>query len=166
MNGTVGSPIPFIQLKDDQFVINEEARDFLHQFEDCVGVLAIVGKYRTGKSLFLNKVILNNTNLFKVSPTINSCTKGLWLSKKTIVSEHPDTPDMNILVIDTEGFGAMEETSNYNNKIILLALLLSSYFIYNSVGSIDEKSLNSLNMITNLAKDLQTKNMNSDKLED
>ena len=49
---------------------------------------------------------------------------------------------------------------------MLLALLLSSYFIYNSVGSIDEKSLNSLNVITNLAKDLQSKNMNNDHLED
>jgi hypothetical protein len=31
-------------------------------------------------------------------------------------------------------------------------MLLSSYFIYNSVGSIDENSLNNLNVIANLAK--------------
>ena len=86
------------------------------------------------------------------------------MSKKTIKSLHPDTPNMDILVIDTEGFGATEQTDNYNNKILLLALLLSSYFIYNSVGSIDEKSLNNLNIITNLAKDLQSKNMNNENL--
>jgi hypothetical protein len=36
-------------------------------------------------------------------------------------------------------------------------MLLSSFFIYNSVGSIDENSLNSLNVIINLAKEIQAK---------
>lgn len=58
----------------------------------------------------------------------------------------------------------MEESDAYNNKILLFALLLSSYFIYNSVGSIDEKSLNNLNVITNLAKELQQKNLGNDKI--
>ena len=44
---------------------------------------------------------------------------------------------MDVLVVDTEGFGATEETDAYNNKILLFAILLSSYFVYNSVGSID-----------------------------
>ena len=73
---------------------------------------------------------------------------------------------MDVLVIDSEGFGAMEETDAYNNRILLFALLLSSYFIYNSVGSIDEKSLNNLNVITNLAKELQSKNVGNDKIEE
>ena len=74
------------------------------------------------------------------------------MSRQMIKSQHPECPDMDTIVLDTEGFGAMEETDAYNNKIILFAMLLSSYFIYNSVGSIDEKSLNNLNTITNLAK--------------
>ena len=131
-----------------------------------MGVITIVGKYRTGKSLFLNKVLLNNNNSFKVCPTINSCTKGLWISRQVIKSECPDSEDMDVIVIDSEGFGAMEETEAYNNRILLFALLLSSYFIYNSVGTIDEKSLNNLNVITNLAKQLQSKNLANDKIED
>ena len=55
------------------------------------------------------------------------------------------------MIIDTEGFGAMEETDAYNNRILLFALLLSSYFVYNSVGSIDENSLNNISVIANLA---------------
>ena len=51
-------------------------------------MITIVGKYRTGKSLFLNKVLLNNSDSFKVCPTINSCTKGLWISRKIIKSEY------------------------------------------------------------------------------
>lgn len=36
-----------------------------------------------------------------------------------------------------------------------MAMLLSSYFIYNSVGSIDEKAIQSLSLIVNLSKLLQ-----------
>lgn len=36
-----------------------------------------------------------------------------------------------------------------------MALLLSSYFIYNSVGNIDEKAIQNLSLIINLSKLLQ-----------
>lgn len=73
---------------------------------------------------------------------------------------------MDILVIDTEGFGATEETDAYNNKILLFALLFSSYFVYNSVGSIDETSINNLTVIANLARDIESSNSKKDKLEE
>lgn len=60
-------------------------------------------------------------------------------------------------MIDTEGFGGMDENANHDSRIFLFSLLLSSYFIYNSNGSIDENALNTLNLIINLAKDIQTK---------
>lgn len=128
-----------------------------------LGVITIVGKYRTGKSLFLNKVLLKNGN-FKVSPTINSCTKGLWMCRQTLTSEGSQPCDL--LVVDTEGFGATEETDAYNNKILLFAILLSSYFIYNSVGSIDENSINNLNVIANLAREIQKSNSKDDKVDE
>lgn len=51
----------------------------------------------------------------------------------------------------------MDENTNHDSRIFLFSLLLSSFFIYNSVGSIDENALNTLNLIINLAKDIQTK---------
>jgi hypothetical protein len=36
-----------------------------------------------------------------------------------------------------------------------MSMLLSSYFIYNSVGSIDEKAIQSLSLVINLSKLLQ-----------
>ncbi len=62
--------------------------------------------------------------------------------------------DMDILIIDTEGFGGMDENVNHDTRIFLFSLLLSSYFIYNSVGNIDENSFNTLSLIINLAKDI------------
>lgn len=64
---------------------------------------------------------------------------------------------MSVLLIDTEGFGGIDEHQNHDTKIFLFALLLSSFFIYNSVGSIDENALNNLSLIVNLAKDIQFK---------
>ena len=41
------------------------------------------------------------------------------------------------MVMDTEGLGSLEEGEQTDTKIFLMAMLLSSYFIYNSMGSID-----------------------------
>ena len=70
------------------------------------------------------------------------------------------------MVLDSEGFGAPEETDKYNNKILLFAMLLSSYFIYNSVGSIDENSLNSLNVVSQLAREILKNNSKDEKIDD
>jgi hypothetical protein len=91
---------------------------------------------------------------FQVSPTINPCTKGLWIWKKVIYSEN----DVPTIVIDTEGLGAFDEDENHDAKIFLLALLLSSLIIYNSLGTIDENALNNLSLVINLSKKIQLKN--------
>ena len=52
-----------------------------------------------------------------------------------------------MLVIDSEGTGAFDEDQNHDTKIFLFALLLCSYFIYNSMGTIDENALQNLNLI-------------------
>ena len=44
---------------------------------------------------------------------------------------------METIIIDTEGFGGVDENANHDSRIFLFSLLLSSFFIYNSVGSID-----------------------------
>lgn len=48
----------------------------------------------------------------------------------------------------------MDENVNHDSRIFLFSLLLSSFFVYNSVGNIDENALNSLSLIINLAKDI------------
>ena len=60
--------------------------------------------------------------------------------------------------MDTEGLGSLEEGENSDTKVFLMALLLSSYFIYNSVGSIDENAIQSLSLIVNLSKKMQKGN--------
>ena len=54
---------------------------------------------------------------------------------------------MRVLLIDSEGIGAFDEDENHDTKIFLFALLLSSYFIYNSMGTIDENAISNLSLI-------------------
>lgn len=49
--------------------------------------------------------------------------------------------------MDTEGTGSTDQRENYDTQVFMLAMLLSSYFIYNSVGAIDEKAIQNLSLI-------------------
>ena len=64
---------------------------------------------------------------------------------------------MQVLVVDSEGIGAFDEDVNHDTKIFLLALLLCSTFIFNSMNTIDENAINSLSLIINLSQELQIK---------
>jgi hypothetical protein len=119
----------------------------LSSIHERVGVISVAGKYRTGKSFLLNRVIINRRNRgFGVGPTINPCTKGLWLWGDTLEGEYQGEK-LKVLLIDSEGIGAFDEDENHDSKIFLLALLLSSYFIYNSMGTIDENAISNLSLI-------------------
>lgn len=122
-----------------------------------MGIVAVAGMYRTGKSYLLNRMILNRSSGFGVGPTINPCTKGLWIWKTPIPGTTPDGESIDVLVIDSEGLGALDEDSNHDVRIFSLAILLSSFFIYNSVGSIDEQALQNLSLVINLTKHIHLK---------
>ena len=62
----------------------------------------------------------------------------------------PDGDPIKILVLDTEGLGATDEEQNHDVRIFSLAILLASFFIYNSQQSIDETKLNDLSLVINL----------------
>lgn len=64
----------------EKYLVTPEAREFLGRVTQKVGVIAVAGKYRTGKSFLLNRVIIDTrSGGFGVGPTINPCTKGLWV---------------------------------------------------------------------------------------
>ena len=103
-------------------------------------------------------MLLNRQKGFSVGPTINPCTKGLWIWSKPIFGEDSSGKPLPVLLIDTEGFGALDTDQNHDIRIFTLAILLSSYFLYNSVGGIDESALQNLNFVINLSKFIKLKN--------
>lgn len=117
--------------------------------------------YRTGKSYLLNRMLLNREKGFSVGPTVNPCTKGLWIWSKPIYGVDDNGKRLPLLLIDTEGFGAFDEDTNHDIRIFTLAILLCSYFVYNSLGSIDENAIQSLSFVINLSKHIQLKANNN-----
>ena len=159
--------IPFVTFENGKFVINEEAKKLLSQkSNDNLGIISLVGKYRTGKSFLLNRVILErNKNLgFGVAPTIRPCTKGIWIWSDPLIINNVHNPGpFPAYLIDTEGLGAYDEEINHDSKIFLIAVLISSLFIYNSFGAIDENQVSNLSFVLDLSKTIKIKSV---QLED
>ena len=159
-----GIAIPLILHQEREgFKVTPEGLAFLESIDKKIGVISVAGKYRTGKSYLLNKIILGiSSNGFGVGPTINPCTKGIWIYNKAIDIKTSDGDDISLLILDSEGLGAFDEDANHDTRIFMLAVLLSSFFIYNSVGSIDENALNNISLIINLTKNLQIRASDSE----
>ena len=159
-----GKAIPMINYDSslNRFIINPEAESFLRSLQSPLGIISVAGMYRTGKSYLLNRMLLNQSSGFDVGPSINPCTKGLWMWNKTISAHTPEGQSINCIIIDTEGIGATDEDHNHDNKIMTLAILLSSYFIFNSLGTIDENAIQNLSFIVNITKNIQMKNSSHD----
>lgn len=89
--------------------------------------------------------------------SVNSCTKGIWIWGKPIDATTPEGDPIKVLVIDTEGLGAFDKDQIHDSRIFSLSILLSSYFMYNSKGTIDSDALQNLNLVVNLTKHIQIK---------
>lgn len=82
---------------------------------------------------------------FKVSSSTNACTKGLWIWTKPVYNDRENT---NIFFIDCEGLSSVDSNQSMDHRLFSLTVLISSYFIYNQIGAIDENSISSLSIIT------------------
>ena len=131
MDVAEGIAIPLILHQEREgFKITPEGLALLNSIDKKIGVISVAGKYRTGKSYLLNKIILNlKSPGFGVGPSINPCTKGIWVYNKPIDYKTADGDEIALLILDSEGLGAFDEDANHDTKIFMLAVLLSSYFI-------------------------------------
>ena len=140
-------PINLIKFNKNNFELNKSALDILRSIKDQIIVVSIVGKARTGKSYLMNLLLNTNNNInknkgFKVASSINSCTRGIWLWSTP--RQKPNS-SAKIIFIDSEGTNSVDiSTKTYDTKIFALIILLSSLFIYNTNGNIDETSISEL----------------------
>ena len=167
---TSSKAIPFILYQNGKFIIQEKAKQILClKSNENIGIISLVGKYRTGKSFLLNRVLLNmrNNSGFEVGPSVKPCTKGIWLWSEPLIIQNNHSPSpFPCFLIDTEGLEAYDEEVNHDTKIFLISVLISSLFIYNSFGAIDETALNTLSFILNLSKFIKIKSVNKEDNED
>eukprot|EP00079_Xenopus_tropicalis_P012324 XP_002939179.2 PREDICTED: guanylate-binding protein 1-like [Xenopus tropicalis] len=147
-------PICLIGNKEgEDLIVNQEALQILLEITQPVVVVAIVGKYRTGKSYLMNK-LAGGKNGFALGSTVQSKTKGIWMW----CVPHPIKQGHTLVLLDTEGLGDVEKGDSKNDAwIFSLAILLSSTLVYNSMGTIDQQAMDNLHYVTELTERIKVK---------
>lgn len=148
----MSEPLCLIENNNGHLVVNPEALKILSAVTQPLDVVAIVGLYRTGKSYIMNKLAQKKKG-FSIGSTIQSHTKGIWMW----CMPHPEKPNHTLVLLDTEGLGDIEKGDNKNDtQIFVLAMLLSSTFVYNTMNKIDQQALDLLYYVTEVSDLLRT----------
>ncbi|KAK1364872.1 Guanylate-binding protein like [Heracleum sosnowskyi] len=142
--------------ENGKFKMDPEAVAVLQLLKEPVGVVSVCGRARQGKSFILNQ-LLGRSSGFQVASTHRPCTKGLWLWSTPLRRTALDGTVYNLLLLDSEGIDAYDQTGTYSTQIFSLAVLLSSMFIYNQIGGIDEASLDRLSLVTEMSKRIRVR---------
>ncbi|XP_054576734.1 guanylate-binding protein 1 [Eptesicus fuscus] len=156
-------PVCLIENTSTQLVVNPQALKILSAIMQPVVVVAIVGLYRTGKSYLMNK-LAGQKNGFSLGSKVQSHTKGIWMW----CVRHPKKPNYTLVLLDTKGLGDVEKGDNQNDSwIFALAILLSSTFVYNSMGTINQQAMDELHYVTELTDKIRAKSsLDANEVED
>ncbi|WOK97262.1 guanylate-binding protein 2-like [Canna indica] len=146
------------------FRMDPEAVATLQLVKGPIGVVAVCGRARQGKSYILNQ-LLGRSSGFQVASTQRPCTKGLWMWSAPLRRTALDGTEYNLLLLDSEGIDAYDQTGTYSIQIFSLAVLLSSLFIYNQMGGIDEAALDRLSLVTEMTRHIRVRSTGTTKSE-
>lgn len=145
---TLNSVIPseslqLARITDDGIELCADTLTYLKKIKEKIGIVSIGGPARTGKSLLMN--LLTKQNTFEVGSRVQACTQGIWITPL-------QTQEKLILLIDSEGCKSVEKSGSFDAKLFALLILISSVFVYNSKGVIDEQSISQLALATHLSE--------------
>jgi hypothetical protein len=142
---------PLIAFVDGQYRVDEETAMWLSQRTKPFSVLACAGKFRTGKSFLLNRLLNRPAGKgFGVGETVQACTRGIWLCTEMMSNGSND-----VLVLDTEGIDALDAESQHDVRIFAIAVLICSAFAYNSMSHLDEAAVQTLSLMTKISQSLE-----------
>jgi len=162
METSPGQPIPFIEIHENEddknhvLVINPYAINILQEMRDKkIAVLVVSGTPSSGKSLLANRLI-DREEGFTLGTFSQKGTDGIWLWSE-LIKLNPEH-DFETLVLDMEGIDLSnwdtlsENDKNLKMKLLTLALLLSSMFLYNSIGPVTDKAFQDISLISKIHK--------------
>lgn len=134
--------------EEGRYRVHEATAEWLETVHDSFAVLSCAGKFRTGKSFLLNKLVnMPAKSGFGVGETVQACTRGIWASSMFM----KDTNGADVLVLDTEGIDAMDASTDHDVRIVAIAVLISTAFVYNSNSHLDESAIQALSLMTRVA---------------
>jgi hypothetical protein len=156
-------PFQLIRAEKDTFEVSPEGYKYFAErlVDRRVIVITVCGLYRTGKSYLLNLLsgrigpsvpAAATQSLFRTSGNVSACTSGIWVwGSSRAAADQPV-----YILVDCEGSGNTSNSRDRDARLFAVAMLMSSYFLYNSRGVIDEHSLSSLSLVTSLATSVQS----------
>ncbi|XP_054855174.1 guanylate-binding protein 1-like isoform X2 [Eublepharis macularius] len=107
--------------------------------------------------------LIENNPGFSLGATVQANTKGIWMWCRP----HPRKPGHTLVLLDTEGLGDVEKSNVENDSwVFALSILLSSTFVYNSMGTIDQFALEKLHYVTELTEHIKVKASGGQNLEE
>src|SRR5579871_5170611 len=110
--------------------------------------------------------MLGRQKAFALGPTVHPCTFGIWMWDTPFVlpsgSDGKAASDTYYILLDTEGLAAPDASPEWDAKIFILSLLLSSYFIYNTMGKINRDAIQKLSLMATLTEKIQVDQNSSD----
>ncbi|CAF1022417.1 unnamed protein product [Brachionus calyciflorus] len=140
------------QYKNGKLVLDKNGLTIIENIKEPVGVIVTIGKKRIGKSFLMNRLLeINSKTGFPISHVNQPCTKGIYLSPKIIEHQNKNGDKIKLILLDTEGLESSEVTKEWDSKIFILSLLLSSYFIYNTTGTYTRDDLEKISFITHIS---------------
>lgn len=143
-------PLQLVKVTPDgTFQVCPEAASFLSSMTNKLAVISVGGPARTGKSFLLNLLIKSSSRGFEVSGGTKPCTQGIWLWGGPV-----DYEGKTVLFLDSEGSGSVEGSENHDGNLFALLMLVSSVFVFNSFGVIDEDSISKLAAAAYIAETL------------
>lgn len=140
-----------------EYVPDDEGLKVLRDLEeDVLCVIAVTGKFKTGKTYLCERVILEYkpkglTSASSVSHTVKQGTKGIWIFPDILTTDD----GRKIIVLDCEGLGSVDGDPAYDARLFTISMLLSSLIVYNSIGSIDEVAIEGIEFMCQLAKEIK-----------
>lgn len=143
--------VPLVEFRNGQYVARGDTLAWLSTRTKPFAVVTCAGKFRTGKSFLLNRILRCSPGKgFGVGETVQACTRGIWVCKRFLSSENEGDPDL--LICDTEGIDALDAESEHDVRVFAMGVLLCSVFLYNSQSHLDEAAVQTLSLMTRIAE--------------
>jgi hypothetical protein len=121
-------PLQLVMPDDEEhrsLVLIEENVKHLHYINGPVAVVAVVGKFHSGKSFLLNQ-LMGKKSGFGIGPTVQPHTMGIWMWGKPTAMNLTDGRIVSVIFLDTE-VSCSKWSDRHNIKCLLQGLLLQTF---------------------------------------
>ncbi|CAB4020781.1 guanylate-binding 1-like, partial [Paramuricea clavata] len=128
----------------------------LSNVRDPIAVVSIAGMARSGKSYILSR-LLGSSDAFRLGHTMDPETFGIWIGTQVLKKD-----DFTIILVDTEGIDSASAEKKNDISLLVLTILLSSYFIFNTLSIPKQAQLEELQCFVQLVNGLRVSREGTD----